>query len=615
MCGFLCVFDRTGNLENFSQQLQDAGQLLQHRGPDDTGFFADEHFGVYFTRLSIIDVSTSGHQPMFSDDGNLVLAFNGEIYNYKELRKILLDKGCSFQTTSDTEVLLKAYQEFGETFIDRLRGMFSFVIWDCKKKELKVFRDRLGIKPLFYYDNGSQIIFSSEIKAILKYAPESKRVDEKTLFKYLARGWVDDSVDTFFQKIKNVSPAHYINVSASGLKRIQYWKLEPKGNKLFNKEEFLSVFDETISFHLRSDAPLAFTLSGGMDSSSLVASAVEKMDDPKQIRAFSVIPPETVDESCWIDEIARKTKINHEYLDLDFSRIKDSFDDVLSANDEPFHSSSCLYQYLLRKAISEFGIKVLLVGEGGDEVLGGYRRFLYPYLLSLKKDAKWDEFNKTVSSANLFMGISQKHILGNVEQFRVMVESRKSGQENQSAYDLISNDYINANQEIVHAQHYPMDLDKYGNYLFSQLAVHLFLRDLPHVLRMEDRNSMAHGIEARVPFLDHKFLEFVFSHDYVEFMKKSRNKSMLRRSMVSRLPNSVVGRKSKSPRPGNDSHLLYDCLSDRIQEILSSRKFKSLPYLGKNCLKMFEEDKKYRNIKRAEGWFRIYSFSRWLDLI
>jgi asparagine synthase (glutamine-hydrolysing) len=609
MCGFFGVYSRTGGLSPIGQKVAEAGRALRHRGPDDEGLYADEHWQVCFRRLSIIDTSRAGHQPMASADGNLVIAFNGEIYNHLEIRSILLKRGHIFAGRSDTETLLRAYQEYGADCVHHLRGMFVFTVWNRANRTLHVFRDRLGIKPLYMCQHGHTTLFSSEIKAILAYAPELGRHSERAAFKYLARGWTDDTPETFYRDISAFPPASVLTLSPTENRVDRYWQLPCGKGRAFNLDEFRSGFTETVSLHLQSDVPLATTLSGGMDSSSITAVAARVLGSPDRLQAFSVIPPNTVDESFWIDRTVAHTGIRHSYLDLQFDRAPALLGDVLRAQDEPFQSSSCLYQYLLRRKVREQGIKVLLVGEGGDEVLGGYRRLCYPYLQSLRLDQKPTAFEEAIYGASSFLSLERNEIDAELTRYTEVLQSGGSGQENVSAYDLLAPAYVDANRDIVAAPAYPTGPGNYHNPFFAHLAQHLFVRDIPYVLRMEDRNSMAHGIEARVPFLDHRFIELVFSYDYTEFMRGGSNKSMLRRAMKGYLPNEVITRKDKSPRPGNDAHLVYGPLRADVEESLAGAS--PAGWLAADAAARFRADAQTGRRETAEAWFRIYSFIRW----
>jgi asparagine synthase (glutamine-hydrolysing) len=360
--------------------------------------------------------------------------------------------------------------------------------------------------------------------------------------------------------------------------------------------------------------PLAATLSGGMDSSSIVALAAREAAKPETIQTFSVIPPQTVDESFWIDRTVAKTGVMHAYLQPDWSQMGSIFDAVLAVHDEPFQSSSAIYQYLLRREVAARGIKVLLVGEGGDEVLGGYRRLFFPYLYALQQDGRDDLMERALTGASAFLGIDRASAFAQLNVYRATITSGGSGQENESAYGLLDDDVIALHREVTEAPAYPPLRDGGSNRFMAHLVEHLTRRDIPYVLRMEDRNSMAHGIEARVPFLDHCFLEKTFSYDYAEFMKDGQNKSKLRRAMTGLLPDEVIGRRGKSPRPGSNVYFMYDLLRDRMKDLLTSREFSDLHWWQANAAEQFEHDCAARDAQRAEVWFRVYSVARWSAL-
>jgi len=613
LCGFICVYDKEGRIKKLKSDIEKAGLTLAHRGPDDTGSYYDKNIGIHFQRLAIIDTTAKGHQPMMSDDGNFVIAFNGEIYNYRELRSGLKNRGRKFSTDSDTEVLLKCYQEYGDSCADHLRGMFAFVIWDRRGGTLTAFRDRIGIKPLYIYE-GEQIVIASEIKAIINYDRKALALDERSVFKYISRCWVDDSTDTFYEKIKAVPQASIVKVKNGSIRTNTYWTLTIGEGKRFDTGEFRRVFEDSVRLHLRSDVPLAATLSGGMDSSSIVGLASKMAEDSARLKAFSVIPPDTADESFWIGKVVEKTGIEHLYLDIDWSNMKDTVDEVIKFHDEPFQSSSCVYQYLLRRAIADKGIKVLLVGEGGDEVLGGYRRLFYPYLHTLAEDKRNNLYLEALDGSREFMGLPKESVFAGLENYRKVLRAGGSGQENMSAYAVMDDGFMKRHRDVMEEHAYPQYRNDLKNRFFAHLIQHLFVRDIPYVLRMEDRNSMAHGVEARVPFLDHKFIELVFSYDYSEFMKGGVNKAMLRKAMVPYLPGEVVRRKDKSQRPGNDGHIIYKTLRNDMDDILQSERLQKFNYWRKDMGAVFKKDCSEMNSERAVVWFRIYIFSRWYDL-
>ena len=349
MCGFICIYNSAGKLKSSEKRLRAAGRLLKHRGPDDEGFYMDDHFGVHFNRLSIMDPSDLGHQPMISDDGRFILVFNGEIYNAFELRKKLKDKNYSFESTSsDTEVLLKLFIEYGTEACHQLRGMFAFVVWDKRAQILYAYRDRIGIKPLYFAFRDGQVIFGSEAKAILGYYPELRKINSESVYKYISRGWVDTDQNTFFKDIKHLLPGHYATVRKGEFVLSKYWSLKINDPTSDSLDEFKQEFETTIEQHLQTDVSYASTLSGGIDSSAIVTVAAGLLPSPDHLTAFSVLPEETIDESFWINGTVKHTGIKHHYVKIGEVDISRTVEKILNAHDEPFQHSNCIFLHSWR---------------------------------------------------------------------------------------------------------------------------------------------------------------------------------------------------------------------------------------------------------------------------
>lgn len=619
MCGFFAVFSIDNDLINFKKKIHDAGSHIKHRGPDNEGVYFDESFCICSFRLSIIDLSSDGNQPMISRDNNYIIGFNGEIYNYKYLKTQLIEKGYKFRGDSDTEVLLNAFLEWGVKCVDKIRGMFSFVIFNKRNKKIYIFRDPLGIKPLYYIKKNSNFLISSEIKSILNFYPEEKVINEEVVFRYITRGWVDDTEFTFFKNIRNVPSGTYIEINQDNFHKKEnffcYYNIKKNRKKIkFDPVKFRENLEDSVSSHLIADVPLAFTLSGGLDSSALTSLSSKLSDRREKIKAFSILPPETKDESLWINDIVSHLNINHEYVDVNIDYIYNIFDKVVEAQDEPFLSSNVLYQFILRKKISEYGYKVVIVGEGADEILGGYKRFVNPYLSEIKKNNKKDDFENYVNKFTLFLNQSRSEIISSLNKYENMVKMNHDGQENKTAYDLINHEFYRKYDYNLKLPSYPEIKNNRDNRFFSHVFHHMTTRDLPYVLRMEDRNSMFNNIEARVPFLDNDLVENILSHDFYEFMKTGFNKSMLRSSLESILPSSVINRKDKSPRPGSDVHFVYKLFKTKIRKLLLSKTFSNFYWFSNDLVSQFENDILNVNEKRAEFWFRFYTLGRWIEL-
>lgn len=610
MCGFFGYVDFKGDISSLSAKIRRCSESISNRGPDDSGEYFDKYFGVIFYRLSILDLSPAGHQPAISPDGSLVMVFNGAIYNHQEIRQKLKILGYKIEGCGDTQILLFSYIEWGERCVDHLKGMYSFAVWDHNRRILRLFRDHMGIKPLYFYYNKSGCAFSSTITSLTHFQNNGVELNERAVFKYLARGWLDDSCETFYKNILKVEPGTYIEISDAGLKIVKYWSLPTLGEKKFDKEEFLSSLQDNIEQHLISDVPIAATLSGGLDSSTIVSIALNKLKNSDQLSLFSILPPNTIDESEWISKVVKKFGAKHQFISLHLNEMRAILLKVLLSQEEPFHSSSCIYQYLLRKKISEYGVKVLLVGEGGDEVLGGYRRLLLPYLYDMKKNGL--KFDNELKGAQSFYGASKDEIEKQVKYYGEILHSNSSGQENLTPYLILNKEFINKHLDISIEPSFPIFLKNgESEQFYLHLKDHLIKRDVPYVLRMEDKSSMAFGIESRVPFLDKHFIEMTFRHKFSEFMKDGENKSMLRRAMHGILPNEILERKSKSPRPGNDAHFIYDLMASEALECFHDEDTSGSKWFNKGMASQFKKDLERYNHESAGAWLRAFLFINW----
>lgn len=607
MCGFLCVIDFNHKIDDYTNILNSSSP---HRGPDNQNSISGENFYFYFRRLSIQDLDIRSNQPFVNKNKTVYLVFNGEIYNFKELRDELKCLGHQFDTTGDTEVLMKCYEEWQENCVNKLQGMFSFCIWDNIKKKFYAFRDRFGIKPLYYCEYKGKLIISSEIKDIIAIN-NTKSENQTVVIKYLARGFLDDSSATFYENIISLKPGKYISLTREEFNIKKFWELEQGDERKFDKEEFLNIFRQTINLHLRSDVPIAFALSGGVDSNAIASLSVKNKINKNYMKAFSIIPPHTVDETIWINRAVNAYGIDHSYVNSTEINSANDFSKVLFYHDEPFHSSSIYYHFLLRQEIKKEKFKVLMVGEGADEVLAGYRRMIYPYIHDLEKNQNFQELNTIFDESIEFMGVSKNELLNNYKIFKEKLHQNSNDNET-SLNPFYHEDLMN---DSIFNKRY--NLEKYiekKSTLKQSLIDHVFKRDLPYVLRMEDRNSMGSSIEARVPFLDHKLVEYIFSINPKQFMKSGLNKYILRSSLEKFLPNSIVSRRTKSARPGSDSHFMEKVVHEEFLDLLQNEQ--SLKYMiNVDQLKSnYLEKDKNKKIMASNLEFRVYSYLKWKNL-
>lgn len=560
MCGIVGAWWIDNNSSNsISEKMKTALACLKHRGPNDSG--ADSfklpqgELLLGHTRLSIIDLSLAGHQPMHSKDGMYSIVFNGEIYNYKELRQQLELYGYLFETNSDTEVLLAAWQHWGEDSLPMLIGMFAFVVFDSKNNNITCVRDAFGIKPFFYSFEDKNFFFASEIKAIHALRQKKPELNYQQAYDYLVYGNYDDKQQTFFKDIFHILPAHLLtfNLETGEIHKKQWWYpniLEDK-TWTFDRavEQVRYQFLENIKLHLRSDVPVGAALSGGIDSSAIVC-AMKYIEPDLPIHTFSYIAKGSLSsEEKWVDLVNHHVKaVSHKVLVTPYELIKD-LDSMIISQGEPFGSTSIYAQYKVFQSAKENGIVVTLEGQGADELLAGYNGYPGARLHSLIEQGKFVEAYEFLMTWSEWPNRSKKQAL------KALISSFSS-QEYQTILRYlngISNvpSWLNENEllkEGVVCQYSKQayQVKEKSRRVMMELAYALSKKGLPHLLRHGDRNSMAFSIEGRVPFLTLPMVDLLFSlpEDYL-ISSKGETKHIFREAMKGIVPDEILYRKDK----------------------------------------------------------------------
>ncbi len=555
MCGIAGLLDFDKTSENSGRILRLMLDSIRHRGPDDRGeeLLSSEngptlHLG--HQRFSIIDLSPGGHQPMPNDDKSLWLSTNSEIYNYKELREELSDK-FRFNSQSDTEVLLKAYEHWGLGCLEKLRGMFAFAVWDSKKQSLILVRDRLGIKPLYYLSTEKQFLFASEVRALLASGLSDKDINVTGLYHYLSFGHLK-SPDSIIGNIQELKPGHYLVVDRDGdFEETRYWHPLDALNKPDNDGQAIQdILHDAVKYRQVSDVPIGAFLSGGIDSSAIVSHMSRISDNPPTTLTIGFKEKE-FDESEHSAEISDLFKTRHQLLTLDEEQLLESLPAAINAMDQP--TMDGINTFLISRAANEAGLKVVLSGLGGDELFGGYPSFrLAPQLQSRKKMLNF--FPKFL--VNLGTGLV-KNALPSDQSNKIdhWMQGKFSGAHEyfliralfcQDQVSEIFNDKSLAEQETLknfESTKESLNLDKLnGDFnLISYLETTHYLQNM--LLRDTDMMSMAHPLEVRVPFMDHKLVEYMFSMPAKLKKLSATPKALLVDSMKPALPASIVHRK------------------------------------------------------------------------
>ena len=559
MCGIAGLVDFTqGKLPDPPEKtLRIMLDHLVRRGPDDRGEERLEHPNgptVYLghQRLSIIDLSPRGHQPMGNDTRTVWISTNSEIYNFKELRSELEAKHYRFHSNSDTEVLLKAYEEWGVDCLEKLRGMFAFGIWDSRLKVVFLARDRLGIKPLYYFSSPDCFLFASEVRALAATGLPETTISETGLFNYLSFGSVSGP-ETIWKSIKELLPAHYLLVSNNSITGKKYWDpLQSVSNNAGSYEERVaSTLKESVCLRQVSDVSLGAFLSGGIDSSAVVSLMDQYNDQP--VETLSVIFKEQeFDESRYSNLVAQQMATTHHTLELKESHLITTLSQAIGAMDQP--TVDGINTYLISKCAREAGWKVALSGIGGDELFGGYESFrLAPKLLRLKK-----LLNALPSSWSRAMGNFFKRTLPTSDQNTKLghfISRQNSGSHIYYLLralfceDQVKGLFVDKNQADRQIQKH---LDRTQTLIeplkhahpLKQISFLELTHYLPNtLLRDVDMMSMAHGLEIRVPLIDHQLVELMFSVPANIQFARHPVKSLLIRSLTNKIPSQLIHRK------------------------------------------------------------------------
>ena len=547
MCG---IFGFTGYEENQLVKAREALNVLRHRGPDQWSDYNDENLYIGHQRLSILDLSASGKQPMISNDKNVIIAINGEIYNFLALRKEL-EKKHTFQSKSDSEVILYGYIEWGiDSLLERIDGMYAISIYDKKTNELYLVRDRAGIKPIYYSVLRQQFLWASELKAIEKFYEGDKvlNYDYTALFDFLTYRFIP-TPKSKYQNVFKLEPGHYIKVDTktNNFEKIKYWEL--KVNTCHDDIETAcqtieTLIKESVNEQMIADVPVGFFLSGGMDSSAVVAMAALKY---KNINTFSIgFTDKAHDETAYADLVAQRFNTRHYKKILGQNEVKQTFHKIKSWYDEPFGDTSCFPTYKVSKFARE-KVTVALTGDGGDEIFGGYnwyKTFEKAHNSPLK-NLKWlkgiVEKLSTIKGrgGNIFKKLAILLIADEVEKYAAIRGSlsHKQKKKYRKAW-RISDDY---DDFWYYRKYYKKELDIYTRLQFVDFNTYL----PDDILTKVDRASMAVSLECRVPLLKKELIEYCFSLNQNVRIGNGELKGVMKRTFNKYLPNEITHRSKR----------------------------------------------------------------------
>ena len=546
MCGVTgkIFFDK--NREVSFDELKGMTDIMQHRGPDDEGFFIDENVGLGFRRLSIIDLKL-GHQPLSDNSERYWITFNGEIYNFQELRVLLNKKGYLFKTNSDTEVIVNLYAEYKEKCLDHLRGMFAFVIWDKKEKQLFGARDRFGIKPFYYYIDNEKFVWASEIKSILASKSISKDISLQSLDYYFAYGYTPRN-NSIYSQIKKLKPGHFFLVKTLKKNKLvikPYWKIsfEPDYSKTeeFWKEALYDSLNESVKMRMISDVPLGTFLSGGIDSS--IVTSLMSLNSNKPIKTFSIgFKEKKYNELQYARLLADKYKTEHHEFIVEQESIE-LLPKLVSAYDEPFADASAIPTYHVSK-FTRNHVTVALSGDGGDELFAGYSSYDKMMMLNRKKHYPKSLFalaNKMIPDHMFGKGMTY-YLSKDKDYIGAYICLWKNYERRKFYLPEINQEIENNYSEKIKSS---MLGSMSGDFIskIQQLDLQTYLVD--DILTKVDRASMMNSLEVRVPLLDHKFAELSFKIPSNLKMKGNIKKYILKEAFKNILPEGIISHKKQ----------------------------------------------------------------------
>ncbi|QTJ50083.1 asparagine synthase (glutamine-hydrolyzing) [Dolosigranulum pigrum] len=543
MCGFIGFFDTREKKEVIVERMMDR---VVHRGPDMGGKYIDAHCGLGFRRLSILDLSEAGAQPLYSEDGNKILVFNGEIYNYTEIREDLMAKGYKFKSNTDSEVLIHGYDEYGEALVNKLRGMFAFCIWD--KVEQKVFaaRDNFGIKPFYFYEyeyNGQKaLMIASEIKAFLDHPSFEKEVNKKALKPYLTFQYSAQPDETFFKGVKRLKPGHYFTYQNGEMNIQKYWEVDFNDQHKTLEEniaDIRAVIDDSVKMHKQSDVPVGSFLSGGVDSSYITE---QLMPD----KTFSIgFAEDTFDETTHAEDLSNILNIENIKRTIDADDCLGMLPTIQYHMDEPQSNPSTMPLYFLSKLVKDNDVTVVLSGEGADEIFGGYEWY------------GLDEGQKKLKKLPNFILKPAASLAKHLPNFRGKTTLLRAGRpveetfigqalvfEEDEAKDILNSDYQQSRSvKDITDKVYSLVQGKDDVTKKQFLDIKLFMAG--DILQKADKMSMAHSLELRVPFLDKEVMKVGEQIGSEQKITNGTTKYVLRKAAEKSLPEEWFKRKKK----------------------------------------------------------------------
>jgi asparagine synthase (glutamine-hydrolysing) len=626
MCGIAAIASVAPGTPPDHHILKKMTDAIYRRGPDDEGFYVNRTAGVGIRRLSIIDVS-GGRQPICNEDGTLILVCNGEIYNHRDLREELVQKGHRFKSRSDVEVILHLYEELGPACLNKIAGMYAFALWDDTQKTLFAARDRLGIKPLFYTMSDGALYLASEIKAILKVPGMRRELDWQGLEHYFELGYIPAPY-TAFSGIKKLLPGHSLMMEKGRLKTARYWDVRFRSNLCMTEQDFedgfLTVFSDAVKSHLMSDVPLGAFLSGGVDSSLVVALMSQCGGAP--VNTFTIGFAGQVggflDERRYAKLVSQRYGTNHVEYEVE-PRLDEILEGVVDSFDEPFADDSVVPSWCICK-LARQTVKVVLTGLGGDELFGGYERYLGLKLSEMYgRLPSWIRKKLIAPAVNALPELKNGHYT--INHIKRFVRASDQPQDQRYAdYVSVFNGTDRARllspefwQNLGHVRNHSGSPDYFGSApadsLLDMATYQDFQTYVPEdILALSDRMSMYHSLEVRVPFLDHKVVEFCAAIPASLKIKGMTKKYLLKKVAKPFLPDSILTHRKQGFACPMAAWLRTD-LKAYVEEALSESRLSRHGLFNSETVQGLIRDHMERRELNDRRLFTLLMFQKWYE--
>jgi asparagine synthase (glutamine-hydrolysing) len=606
MCGIAGILD-FNNKSIKKNEIQSMIDSISHRGPDGEGTFLEDSVGLGHKRLSIFDLSMAGKQPMKSSDDRFIITFNGEVYNWPEIRKQL--KKSNWISKTDTETILHAFIEFGPECLKLFNGMFAFAIWDKKEKKLFLARDRVGIKPLYYGNYKGRFYFGSEIKALFA-AKFPREPNYEIVNDFLQWGLIDHSNETFFKGVKSLKPGCYMEINLQGEVRTKtYWDLVSIVNnrKVIDTSdaivEYKNLLQDSIALRVRGDVPVGVFLSGGIDSSILAAQLV-KNNTVKDLEAYTYdFKTSNAGEGKYASEVAKWLGLKQKISNLDYKEIPNYFSKVLFHEEMPITSLRVVAAHKLYEEFAPTGSTVVLEGHGGDHVGAGFEYYFMAHLLDLiKREGTLSAYSSMQKYMDIYNIPENKKL---EKLFNVIGAINRIGSSTQDGVPFVKNNCLN--EEFITSQissriEFPRP---FSSHLLNAQYIDLFFHNMPRVLRYADRGSMAVGREARVPILDHRIIEFCFCTTENARINNNQQRYFMRKATEEFLPKKILQRPKRSI-VDPQKHWLQNELKDWVMDVFTSKSFRERGIFNQS--EVMNEYKNFCLSEKPATGFHIFQY-------